>query len=164
MEDKKIALAAALTYWVFRCRDKGKTPAMGVKTWEYLTSSIKNAAIPAATLEDYIEGLCSKLATTNLRPKELTWILKPNQTIRRINSDGEILEIDADQGKEELIFESWVNLLNSLAPQGITARHILNECRQKPHVIATYVRVRYSEDKALGKEEIEDIEVEASAI
>jgi hypothetical protein len=31
VEDKKIAIASALTYWVFRCRDKSKTLQWGQK-------------------------------------------------------------------------------------------------------------------------------------
>ena len=55
-EDSVTALASALSYWVFRCRDKAKSPAMGLKTWEYFQSSIKNAAIPSRNIDDYIEG------------------------------------------------------------------------------------------------------------
>lgn len=160
-----MAISAALTYWVFRCRDKQKSPAMGLKTWEYLQSSVKNSAIPARTLEDYLENLAGKLVTPHLKPKELTFILQPSQTIQRINQDGEILEFDADQNNLGLQFQSWRTIMQSVAPEGIGDRHVLQTCLKYPHLVTTYVRVRHEEDKAIGQEEIleEIIEVSANA-
>lgn len=163
VEDKKIAVAAALTYWVFRCRDKQKSPAMGLKTWEFLQSSIKNSAIPSKSLEDYLETLAGKLVTPHLKPKELTFILQPAQIIQRINQDGEILEFDADQNNLGLQFQSWREIMSSLAPEGITDRHVLQTCLKYPHLITTYVRVRHEEDKAIGQEEVLDEIIEVTA-
>jgi len=58
---KEIAIATMITLWIFKCRDSGKTPAMGLKTWDYLNNSIKNSAIPSRSINDFIEQL-SKLA------------------------------------------------------------------------------------------------------
>jgi hypothetical protein len=166
VEDKKIAIAAALTYWVFRCRDKSRTPAMGVKTWEYLRLSLTNAVIPSKTLEDFIENLCNKLIVAHLRPQEWTWIISPNQRIQRVKETGEILEFDADQFDEKLRFESWRSLMLSLAPEGISDRHVLQTIYKYPHIICTYTRLRFEEDRAIGKSEFEEeeaIEVESYA-
>lgn len=165
VEDKKIAIASALTYWVFRCRDKNKSPAMGLKTWEYLQSSIKNAAIPAKRLEDFIENLSNKLIVPTLKPKEWTWVIAPTQTVQRIKDNGEILEYFADQSNTGLLFESWRTIMMSLEPEGITDRHVLQTILKYPHIICTYARVRYEEDKAIGKDEVtEAVEVEHEAI
>lgn len=163
--NKKIALGAALTYWVFRCRDKNKSPAMGLKTWEYLQSSIKNAAIPAKTLEDFIENLSNKLIVPTLKPKEWAWVISPSQTVQRIKDSGEILEYYADQSNLGLVFESWRSIMVSLAPEGISDHHVLNTLLKYPHIICTYARVRYEEDKAIGKDEVtESVEVEHEAV
>ena len=74
-DDKVTALASALSYWVFRCRDKAKSPAMGLKTWEYFQSSIQNAAIPSRDIDSYLENLCKKLIVSHLNPKEWTRII-----------------------------------------------------------------------------------------
>lgn len=164
INDKKLAIASALTYWVFRCRDKQKSPAMGLKTWEFLQSSIKNAAIPAKSLEDYLENLSQKLVVPHLKPREWAWIISPNQRIQRIKESGEILEFDLDQSNQGLIFEGWRSLMASLSSEGITDRHVLATCLKYPHIVTTYVRVRYEEDKAIGFEETpETIEVKANA-
>lgn len=159
-EDKTTAIASALTYWVFRCRDRAKTPAMGVKTWEYLQSSITNAAIPARSVDDYLEGLCKKLVVSNLRPKQLSWVVKPSIVILQAekDSEGNLGEIKELQSQQENTFISWQQLLSDLRREGITDRHIVKLCREKPHIINTYVRVRFEEDKAIGKEEIEKAE------
>jgi hypothetical protein len=34
--DSAYGLATALSYWVFKCRDRAKSPAMGTKTWTFL--------------------------------------------------------------------------------------------------------------------------------
>lgn len=166
VEDKRIALASALTYWVFRCRDKQKSPAMGIKTWEYLQSSVKNAALPARTLEDFIENLSNKLIVPSLKPKEWTWVVSPSQTIQRVKETGEILEFSEDQGNNKLLFESWRSLMQALAPLGITDRHVLQVVLKYPHIICTYVRLRHEEDKVIGKDEIaeETITVETNEI
>lgn len=163
VEDKKIAIASALTYWVFRCRDKNKSPAMGLKTWEYLQSSVKNAAIPAKSLEDFIENLSNKLIVPSLKPKEWTWVICPSQRVQRVKDSGEILEFDADQSDEKLIFESWRSLMESLKPEGISDRHVLQAILKYPHIICTYTRLRFEEDRVIGKEEIDEeiIEVES---
>lgn len=158
-----IALASALSYWCFRCRDRAKSPAMGLKTWEYLQSSVTNSAIPSRNLNDYIENLSNKLIVPTLKPKEWAFIINPQQKIQRINQDGAIYEFFDDQNNLGLQFIDWNDLLNSLASQGITDRKVLQSIIKYPHVITTYVRVRYEEDKAIGHEEIEEtIEVESN--
>tara|TARA_R110002126_G_scaffold114384_1_gene252973 strand:- start:1081 stop:1602 length:522 start_codon:yes stop_codon:yes gene_type:complete len=165
-EDKATALASALSYWVFRCRDKGKSPAMGLKTWEYFQSSIQNAAIPSRNIDDYIENLAKKLIVAHLNPKEWTRIIAPKQVILRasVNDDGsmgDIQQIDSDQ---HLQWIGWQDILNSLKPEGIGDRHILNMCKAKPHVITTFCRVRFECDRALNiPEETENtLDVEAN--
>jgi hypothetical protein len=152
VNDKTTALACALSYWVFRCRDKAKSPAMGLKTWEYFQSSIQNSAIPSRNIDDYIENLAKKLVVAHLNPKEWTRIVSPNQVILRasMNEDGSIGEIQQIDSDRHLQWLGWQDILSSLKPQGIGDRHILNLCKSKPHVIATYCRIRFESDRALN--------------
>lgn len=151
-EDKPTALASALSYWVFRCRDKGKSPAMGLKTWEYFQSSIQNAAIPSRNIDDYIENLAKKLIVNHLNPKEWTRIIQPNQVILRasVNADGSMGDIQQVDSDQSLQWFGWQQILESLKPEGIGDRHILKICREKPHIITTFCRVRFESDRALN--------------
>jgi len=154
--DPKVSLATALTYWCFKCRDRRRSPANGVETWNYLKSSITNAATPSKNLTDYIENLCKKLVVPSLRPVEWTRIIRPSITIQRVvKEDGRILELYDDQDNEKLLFCSWEDIIAELTLQGITDRHILKTCLKYPSVICAFARVRYEEDKAIGQDEIE---------
>lgn len=157
--DHLYGVSAALTYWVFKCRDRRKSPAMGTKTWTYLESSIRNCAEISSTLEDYLQRLADKLMA-QLRPVELTKIIQPQQRILRVNQDGsEILEIDADQ---QLIFSGWLDLVEAIAPDGFTEWDVLELCRTKAGIIQVICRLRFEEDRVLGMDEPEEfIEVEA---
>lgn len=158
-KDRCYAAAAALTYWVFRCRDKGKSPAMGTKTWTYLESSIRNSAETSTSLEDYLQSLADKLIS-HLRPAELNWIINPVQRILRINADGtQIQELDSDRA---LAFMGWQDLLEDIKPEGFSEWDVLELCRTKAGIINVLTRLRFEEDRILGKSEPEEaIEVEA---
>jgi hypothetical protein len=155
-EDSKTGFACALAYWCFVCRNKDKSPAMGIKTWEYFQSSLVNAAIPSTTLNDFLENFSKKLVVPHLNPVAFTKIINPQQRVIRINQDGELLEFETDQ-KQNLQWLGWESILNSLAPLGISDRHILGQCRNYPHVIAALVRLRHEEEKAL-KTNLEDLQ------
>jgi len=159
--DPKISLATALTYWCFKCRKRNPPVVKPVDTWNYLKSSIANAATPSKNLNDYIENLGKKLLVPSLRPVEWTRIIRPKITIQRVvKEDGRILELYEDQENEELLFYSWEDILIELAPLGITERHILKTCLKYPSVICAFARVRYEDDKAIGQE----IELESETI
>lgn len=146
--DRAIGLAAALTYWVFRCR-KSTSPAMGIKTWTFLESSIKNAAQSTTTIEGYLQRLSDYLHA-HLRPAVLTEIVQPEQRIVRINNDlSEIKEMEADKG---LVFVSWLGLLDDAAQDGFTEWDILDTLRTRPTIIQVLCRIRFEEDRAMGKE------------
>jgi hypothetical protein len=165
-EDKPTALASALSYWVFRCRDKGKSPAMGLDTWTRLQSNILIAATPSRTLNDYVEYLSRRLIVPHLNPKEWTRIIAPKQVILRasVNADGSMGDIQQMDGDQHLQWLGWESIINSLKPEGVSDRHILNVCKKYPHVIATYCRVRFECDRALNiPEETENtLDVEAN--
>lgn len=153
-------MAAALSYWVFRCRDKGRSPAMGTSTWTFLESSIQNSAEISTTIEDYLQNLTNKLIG-NLRPKELTWIVQPSQVIVRVDVLGEIKEMDADQN---LDLYSWQDMLWAIAPEGFTEWDVLELCRTKAAIIQVLCRLRFEKDRALGKSElIEESTIEVTA-
>lgn len=158
-KDRAYGLAAALTYWVFRCRDRAKSPAMGTKTWVYLESSIQNSAEVSTSLEDYLQLLSNRLLS-HLRPAELTWIVQPKQRILRVSDDGsEIIELNADQS---LVFQGWRDLLERAEGDGFTEWDVLELCRTRAAIIQVLVRLRFEQDRALGKENPEEtIEVEA---
>ncbi|MFM6005876.1 MAG: hypothetical protein ACKPA7_19570 [Sphaerospermopsis kisseleviana] len=160
--DKSYGMAACLTYWVFKCRDRKKSPAMGTKTWTYLESSIRNSAEISTNLEDYLQRLCDKLCS-QLRPVELTKIIQPTQRILRVNDDAtEIKELPIDQN---LVFMGWLDLLNDIAPQGFTEWDVLELLRTKAGIIQVLCRLRFEEDRALGMDEPEEfIEVEATSV
>lgn len=167
--DPTLSLASSLTYWAFRCRDKGKSPAMGVKTWEYLQSSIRNAAIPSRGIDDYLQNLCTKLVVPCLRPKELTWIVRPDRVVLRATVTesglGDMQQLN-DDALQAIVVAGWEELLDPLRPQGIDERDIVRVCKEKPNIVATHVRVRFEEDRALGKAESEEeiIEVDHAII
>ena len=153
--DRSIALAAAITYWVFRCRDKQRSPANGIKTWEYLQSSIENAAIPSRNLNDYIQFFCKKLIVPTLNPKEWTKLINPQQVILRAtkNEDGSIGELQQLDKDQILIWQGWDEIIKQWNLEfGITDRHILKQCLEKSQIITLYTRVKYEEDKVLWLE------------
>ena len=162
VKDKCYAMASALTYWTFKCRDRSKSPAMGTKTWTYLESSIRNSAEISTCLEDYLQHLCDKLQS-HLRPAELTKILQPEQRIMRVNADGsEIQELDSDQS---LIFLGWQDLLIDIATEGFSEWDVLELCRTRASIIQVLCRLRFEEDKKLGQDTPDDIwEVEAKNV
>jgi hypothetical protein len=161
-KDKCYATAVALSYWAFRCRDRSKSPAMGTKTWTYLESSIQNSAQVSTCLEDYLQNLCNKLIS-HLRPAELTYILQPEQVIYRVNKDGsEIQQRDQDQ---DLVFMGWGDLLEAIAPDGFSEWDVLELCRTRASIIQVLCRLRFEEDRALGKADVEDwVEVEVGNV
>lgn len=153
-KDKCYAAATVLTYWVFKCRDRQRTSAMGTKTWTYLETSICNSAEISTCLEDYLQNLCSKL-NSHLRPAELTKIIKPEQRIIRINSqDEEIQELNSDK---DLIFLGWQDLLVDVSKDGFTEWDVLEVCRSRASIIQVLCRLRFEEDRALGQENLDDI-------
>lgn len=157
--DQSYGVAACVTYWAFKCRDRRKSPAMGTKTWTYLESSIRNSAEISSNLEDYLQRLCDKLCS-QLRPVELTKIINPTQRILRVNEDAtEIKELPIDQN---LVFMGWLDLLADIAPHGFTEWDVLELLRTKAGIIHVLCRLRFEEDRALGMDEPEEfIEVEA---
>lgn len=152
--------SAALSYWVFRCRDKQKSPAMGTKTWTFLESAIQNSAEVSTTTEDYLQHLSNQLIS-HLRPSELVWIVQPTEKIIRINELGEIQELDSDQN---LNIYSWQEIIKSVAIEGFSEWDVLELCRTKASIIQVLCRLRFEQDRALGKEQVNDdfIEVEVS--
>lgn len=166
VRDRCYAAAAALTYWVFRCRDRAKSPAMGTKTWVYLESSIQNAAQTSTCIEDYLQGLADKLIS-HLRPSELTWVINPDQVVFRVqrNADGSVGEIQERESDRDLSFMGWQDLLADIAPLGFTEWDVLELCRSKAGIIGVLVRLRFEEDRALGKDAPEEaIEVQADEL
>lgn len=161
-KDKCYASASVLSYWVFKCRDRSKSPAMGTKTWTYLESSIRNSAEISTCIEDYLQHLCDKLQS-HLRPSELTKILQPEQRIMRVNSDGsEIQEIASDQ---TLLFLGWQDLLLDIFTEGFTEWDVLELCRSRSSIIQVLCRLRFEEDRALGQDTPDDVlEVEATHV
>jgi hypothetical protein len=150
--DSCYGCAAALSYWVFRCRDKNKSPAMGTATWTYLESSIQNSAEISTNIEDYLQYLTDKLIS-HLRPKELIWVVQPSEKIVRINEVGELLELNQDQ---DLALYSWQEMVNLLAIDGYSEWDVLELCRTKSSIIQVLCRLRFEQDRALGKEVVED--------
>ncbi|MFM6203327.1 MAG: hypothetical protein ACKPE1_30055, partial [Dolichospermum sp.] len=150
------------TYWVFKCRDRKRSPAMGTKTWTYFEASIRNSAEISTKLEDYLQRLCDKLIS-QLRPVELTKIIQPTQRILRVNKDAtEIKELSVDQN---LVFMGWLDLLTDIAPEGFTEWDILELLRTKSGIIQVLCRLRFEEDRSLGIDEPEEfIEVEATDV
>jgi len=153
-------VAAALTYWVFKCRGRS-SPANGTKTWVYLESAIRNAAEVSTCLEDYLQRLCDSLHS-HLRPEVLNRIIRPQMRVLRVAQDfSEIQEVNEDQ--QNLQFMGWRDLLTDIAPHGFTEWDVLELCRSKPAIIQVLCRLRFEEDRALGKqnddEETLDVDV-----
>ena len=149
-EDRQLALACALSYWVFRCRDKQRSPAMGLKTWEYFQSSIENSAIPSRNLNDYIVFLSKKLIVPVLKPTEWRRLVKPSQLVMRVSVDadgnmGDLIQTDKDR---TLAWESWEQVIKQWTVQyGTTERHVLKQCLTKASIVTVYCRLKHEEDK-----------------
>lgn len=160
--DSAYGLAAALSYWVFKCRDRGKSPAMGTKTWTFLESAIQNSAEVSTTMEDYLQRLSNALIS-HLRPAVLTGIVQPEQRILRVTADlSEIQELNQD---EALVFVGWHDLLDAIAKDGFTEWDVLELCRTRAAILQVLCRLRFEEDRALGQDAPEDtIEVEVSHV
>lgn len=159
--DKCYGLASALTYWVFKCRDRAKSPAMGTKTWTFLESSIQNAAEVSTSIEDYLQRLGTSLIS-HLRPQVLTAIVNPEQRILRVNADlSEMQELSID---EKLVFVGWHDLLVDAYRDGFSEWDILDLCRTRASIIQVLCRLKFEEERALGQDVAEDfIEVETNA-
>jgi hypothetical protein len=164
-EDRPLALASALTYWTFRCRDKMRSPANGIKTWEYLQSSIENSAIPSRTINDYLVQLSKKLIVPTFYPKEWRRLFDAKQVVLRATKlddggVGDLQQVDSDQ---HLNWQSWEPIIKEWSVKyGITERHILKECLTKSQLVALYCRLKHEEDKVLStyeKDEVETIDV-----
>jgi len=162
VKDKAYAVAAALSYWVFKCRDRKSSPAMGTKTWTFFESSIRNSAEISTSIEEYLQHLANKLQS-HLRPAVLTGVVNPEQRILRINADGsEIQELESDQ---TILFAGWLDLLAAIEPDGFTEWDVLELCRTKPGIIQVLCRLRFEEDRAIGADTPDEIlEVEASHV
>lgn len=160
--DKCYGASAALTYWVFKCRDRATSPAMGTKTWTYLESSIRNAAEGITCLEEYLQYLSDTLKS-HLRPIVLTGIIEPQQRILRVNADGsELQELTTDLS---LVFMGWQDLLQDLQLDGFTEWDVIEVCRSKATIIQVLCRLRFEEDRATGQDTIDDaIEVEVQNV
>lgn len=160
--DRCYGVAAALSYWVFKCRDKRKSPAMGTKTWTYLESSIRNSAEISASLETYLGKLSDKLVS-HLRPVELSRIINPEQRIIRVNQTN--LEIqELNQIDDHLKFMGWLDLIADIKPHGFTEWDVLDLCRTNAGIIQVICRLRYEEDKAVGMDEPEEFIEVASTL
>jgi len=161
--DPVTALAVALTYWVFRCRSKTTSPAMGLKTWTYLQSSITNASLPARQVDDYIAGLCQRLIVPHLNPMEWSRIIAPKQRILRaqLNEDGTVRELQEMPELESYLPLQWAGWEDLMRMHGISERQILALCRTKSYLVASYCRVRHEEEKALNLPELETEAIDA---
>lgn len=156
--DRLYGAAAALTYWVFKSRDRRKSPAMGVKTWTFLESSIQNAAMSASTVEDYLQNLCN-LLQSRLIPEVLLNVVEPKIRMVRFNTENqEIIETD----QQKVIIYGWGDILTDLNSQGSSEWELLELCRQKPAIVQVLCRFRFEEDKETNQDlPNEIIEVEA---
>lgn len=155
-------VATALTYWVFRCRNHKTTPANGIKTWTFLESAIKNSAEVSATIEDYLQRLSDALHSI-LRPELLTKVVSPNMKIFRVMSDlSEIQELNIDQ--EKMQFMGWQDLLDDIARFGFSDWDVLDLCRNKATIIQVLCRLRFEEDRSLGLQNEEIIDVESDYV
>lgn len=156
--DRCYALGAALSYWVFKCRDRAKSPAMGTKTWTFLETSIQNSAEVSTSTEDYLQRLSTALVA-HLRPSVLTDIVQPKQRVIRVNQD--MSEMQELVGDEKLVFVGWHDLLADIAQDGFSEWDVLEVCRTKATIVQVLCRLRFEEDRALGQDtpdEILDVE------
>lgn len=143
--DPATAYAAAITYWVFSCRDKKRSRASGLDKWSRLQTCIQNAAIPAQTIDQYIAQLAERLTVPTLIPSRFSKMLANPENQRSIwigDRDGnELQQLTPDNNRG--VFISPQELLRDLIVQGITERQILTRCKPVrfggvPHVIEMY--------------------------
>ena len=148
-EDRITSLAAALSYWVFRCRDNSSA-ANGLKTWEYMQSSIQNAATPSRSLSDYLVNLSLKLSVPTLKPNIWRQIVQPNQVVLRaaVSEDGSLGDLQQFNKDQALAYQDWEQLIHQWRIEyGITERHVLRVCLNRPQIVTLYVRLKHEEEK-----------------
>jgi hypothetical protein len=87
--------------------------------------------------------------------------VQPTEKIVRINNIGEIQELDVDQN---LGIYSWQNMIQAIACEGYSEWDVLELLRTKASIIQVLARLRFEQDRALGKETIEEnfIEIEVN--
>lgn len=171
--DASTAFISSVTYWVFSCRDKNKTPAQGLDKWSYLGSAIKQSAVTAETIEQYISNLASRLKTTAPILSRYAKMLSHEENQRVIlfgdRTDSGIDNIREYSGLKSMpIYVSPADVLQDLLIQGIHEHDILAIAKPtrlggKPFVIQMYCQVA---DQIFGYQplsEEEVIEVEAIA-
>lgn len=171
------AAAAALTYTVFKSRDR-KGPVTGTSMWSVLQSRIANSAETSNTIEEYIQSLATSIKSW-FNPKELARVVHPDQRIFRVSADSsEILEFNSDSVGN--IYGHWDLLtdvakhqcdgFSSLDPAGQAIvlgdieREILKVCRKQYVIITMLCNVKHQLDKALGQDSAEEeyIDVEVN--
>ena len=157
----EVAIAAAMVYWCYRCRDH-RSQVNGLEAWKRLTNCIQNAARPSEDLDAYLEQLCRLLYVENLRPDVWRAIVSPADRVTMVRvhrgSDGAIQEIQELEADAAIAFETWHDLLNYHRPDGLTEDDILRTAEQYPHIIAAVVRLRRDQDLALGRSDRDETE------
>ena len=178
--DRYYGAATALTYSVFKSRDRKNSPVQKKKliVWTILGSRILAAANGADSIEDYLQLLCEGLKSW-LNPKELARVVNPESRIFRVNVDAsEIMELNQDTflnifGFRDLIedlashevkeFASLDEDSQQVVIQDIELK-LLDLMRKKYRIIECLCNIKHNIDKELKQEEAieEYIDVEVS--
>lgn len=166
--DSSYAVASALSYWAFVCRDRKKTPSKGYETWTYLGKAIKQSSLSAIALETYLQGLCNKLSAPSLRPAVLTKIVNPEQILMRvpiIDGIAQVQEMQELKQDQAIALLGWRDLLSIAEKDGFGERRILQLCKTEPNIIEAICRLKHSQlfgEKPNEMQENQFIEVEAT--
>lgn len=171
--DPATAYLSSVTYWVFCCRDRNKTPAQGLDKWSFLGSAIQQAAVTAQSIEQYQANLADRLKATAPILSRYSKMLAHEENQRVIlfgtRTEAGLTDLqEVSDHKNMPIYASPADVLQDLLAQGVHEAEILSIARPtrlggKPFVIQMYCQVA---DQVFGwqppSEEENTIEVEAA--
>lgn len=169
--DPATAYISSLTYWVFSCRDRNKTPAQGLEKWSYLGSAIQQAAVTAQSIEQYQANLADRLKAKSPVLSRYAKMLVHEENQRVIlfgtKTEAGLTDLQEFSSHQALpIYASPADVLQDLLAQGIRESEILKIAKPtrlggKPFVVQMYCQVA---DQVFGwqppAEEDETIDIE----
>lgn len=157
--DPAVALASAISYWVWCCRDRKAFKNKSVwEVWEYFQNSVANSAVTARTLEVYVNNLAGRMQSRRLQLNIWNQIIQPEIVILRVHRQDDAGAQFQELEQSRPAFRSWNEILvEDLIPQGITERHILELLRPQAmsprsitYMIVAYCQARAEEDFQRG--------------
>jgi len=129
---------AAVSYWIFSCRDLSKTPAKGLGKWSYLGSAIAQSGTISSTVDEYSANLASRLKTAAPIPSRFGEMLTHEENERIVlfgtrTEDGLKDIVEPTPGSKSPILLTPADVLQDLLAQGIHESDIVRLAKPAVH-------------------------------